>query len=138
MDKLIKILEIENIKLIFLDLPTYLKGIFVSSNKEKFIILSNTLPDNQHLRVTLAHELGHYFTCLGDCVSLSCTTHTCRFFATLNEAKADRWAAKFLIPREELLECMRKEMPFYELVQYFQVTPELLKIRVGMSDVSTY
>lgn len=71
------------------------------------ILMANILKNNT-IRMTevLAEELGHHFTSMGDNIEPK------NYFDKVNidkcEAKALRWACNFLVPKDELIDELRK------------------------------
>lgn len=72
--------------------------------------------------VCLTHEIGHYET--GSFYNI----HTPYDIRRKHEVRADRWAIKKLVPKDELaeaIECGITEP--WELADYFEVTEEFVK-----------
>lgn len=63
--------------------------------------------DNRlHLEV-LAHELGHYFTTIGNFIKKS-VIYSDNLHINKVENKADKWACEFLITEEEIIKSLNK------------------------------
>ncbi len=104
-------------------------GIFLDCSKIE------TLAEEKSI---VAHECGHYATG---------ATHTVSSPLDLverHENKADKWAIKHLISREELDEAVKKgNTEIWELAEYFNVTEDFMKKVVcwytyGNLDVDLY
>ena len=69
-----------------------------------FIIICIKLREKEEY-IVLAHEMGHYF--------MDCTTRfSVPISKAIDEARADKWKAKYLISREKYLEVMRSPFVF--------------------------
>jgi hypothetical protein len=65
--------------------------------------------DNKlHLEI-LAHELGHYFTTVGNFIDKS-NIYSDNLQINKCENKADKWACEFLISEEEIIETLNKKI----------------------------
>lgn len=70
----------------------------------------------------LAHELGH-------CETMSFyTKHSPYVLKSQMERKADIWAIKKLLPKEELVKC--KGMRIWEIAERFDVTEDLVRLAI--------
>lgn len=87
--------------------------------------------DKRHFRCILAEELGHFFTtCRGSII-----THyhyRNRIGVYREEYHAMVWAVNYLIPDHEL-EMAFNLMPPWELKDFFQVDPEFMAFKLGLS-----
>lgn len=108
-EQLLDIAEKENIIIKFVDeIPeVFAEALYISKFGIRMILMANILKSNT-IRMTevLAEELGHHFTSMGDNIEPK------NYFDKINidkcEAKALRWACNFLVPKDELIDELRK------------------------------
>lgn len=108
-EQLLDIAEKENIIIKFVDeIPeVFAEALYISKFGIRMILMANILKSNT-IRMTevLAEELGHHFTSMGDNIEPK------NYFDKVNidkcEAKALRWACNFLVPKDELIDALRK------------------------------
>lgn len=108
-EQLLDIAEKENIIIKFVDeIPeVFAEALYISKFGIRMILMANILKSNT-IRMTevLAEELGHHFTSMGDNIEPK------NYFDKVNidkcEAKALRWACNFLVPKNELIDELRK------------------------------
>lgn len=108
-EQLLDIAEKENIIIKFVDeIPeVFAEALYISKFGIRMILMANILKNNT-IRMTevLAEELGHHFTSMGDNIEPK------NYFDKVNidkcEAKALRWACNFLVPKDELIDELRK------------------------------
>lgn len=108
-EQLLDIAEKENIIIKFVDeIPeVFAEALYISKFGIRMILMANILKSNT-IRMTevLAEELGHHFTSMGDNIEPK------NYFDKVNidkcEAKALRWACNFLVPKDELIDELRK------------------------------
>lgn len=108
-EQLLDIAEKENIIIKFVDeIPeVFAEALYISKFGIRMILMANILKSNT-IRMTevLAEELGHHFTSMGDNIEPK------NYFDKINidkcEAKALRWACNFLVPKNELIDELRK------------------------------
>lgn len=72
-------------------------------------------------RTHLAHELGHCAT--GSFYALKAS----RIVRKKAENTAIRWAVKKLIPKQQMLELLKKGYEKWDLAEYFNVTEDLIE-----------
>ena len=109
-EQLLDIAEKENIIIKFVDeIPeVFAEALYISKFGIRMILMANILKNNT-IRMTevLAEELGHHFTSMGDNIEPK------NYFDKVNidkcEAKALRWACNFLVPKDELIDELRKK-----------------------------
>lgn len=109
-EQLLDIAEKENIIIKFVDeIPeVFAEALYISKFGIRMILMANILKSNT-IRMTevLAEELGHHFTSMGDNIEPK------NYFDKVNidkcEAKALRWACNFLVPKDELIDELRKK-----------------------------
>lgn len=132
MKPLFQIAENENIIVIERTLPESINGFFHRENDFNLICLERNLRRVQR-KITLAHEIGHYFTSSGNVIF-----QDREFFNTcsLDEHLARKWAAEFLIPEDQLIMYINHldgdYLNEYELADIFGVTPEFVRFRVNI------
>lgn len=117
---LLKYAEQHDITVIGYRLPMD-KSVSVQIDKKCFIGIDTNKDMTSAERATcLSHELGH------------CETGALYYtFAPLAirsraEERANRWAIKKTIPRDELDELLKKELPIWEIAEMFNVTESFL------------
>ena len=127
-EQLLDIAEKENIIIKFVDeIPeVFAEALYISKFGIRMILMANILKSNT-IRMTevLAEELGHHFTSMGDNIEPK------NYFDKVNidkcEAKALRWACNFLVPKDELIDELRKRpASIDELADGLSVSRDLL------------
>jgi Zn-dependent peptidase ImmA (M78 family) len=132
MKQLYQIAENENINVIERNIPDSFNGFFYRNGKFNLICLKRKLR-KVYKRITFAHELGHYYTSSGNALFQDRD-----FFNTCsqNEYLARKWAAEYLIPKEQLIMYLNHldgdYINEYELADIFNVTPEFVMFRVNI------
>lgn len=132
MKLLYQIAENENIIVIERILPESINGFFHMGQDFNLICLERSFKKAQK-RITLAHELGHYFTTSGNVVYQGR-----EFFnaCSLDEHLARKWVAVFLIPEEQLMMYVNHldgdYLNEFELADIFGVTPEFVRFRLNL------
>ncbi len=92
-------------------------------------ILSNT----RYTRCVFAEELGHHFTTVGDHVPKEFYCYAQRVVIDREEYKAMRWATNYLIPENDLLDCLRDGLyEIWELAEHFRVTDDFMRFRIKL------
>lgn len=77
--------------------------------------------DGAEERTVFAHELGH-------CLTGSFYTRSDPdFIRRRMENRADKWAIKKLVPKDELRAAIRNGRDIYELAEYFSVTEAMIR-----------
>ena len=127
-EQLLDIAEKENIIIKFVDeIPeVFAEALYISKFGIRMILMANILKSNT-IRMTevLAEELGHHFTSMGDNIEPK------NYFDKINidkcEAKALRWACNFLVPKDELIDELRKRpASIVELADGLSVSRDIL------------
>lgn len=134
MDKLLNLAYQESILVEELYLDPPLKGLYLHQDGTPPLIgLSTTIEDIHEKRSILAEELGHHFTSVGRIISREFHSCSARQSISKAEYKALRWAATYLISDNDLLNAFYNciDTPS-ELAEYFQVTPEIINIRLKL------
>lgn len=73
-------------------------------------------------RVIITHEIGHCET------GTFYTQYSCLNIRSRCEYRADKWAIKKLIPKNEMVSAMKKGYyEIWQLAEYFNVTEEFIK-----------
>lgn len=132
LEKLYKLANDLNISIHFFELKHIgVLGLNVEKdNMPHMIFLDHSIKqDNKlHLEV-LAHEIGHYFTTVGNFIDTN--SYSCKLQNGKCENKADRWAYEYLVPEEELILAINKKNPnVYDLAEYLEVSLEFLTKRL--------
>jgi Zn-dependent peptidase ImmA (M78 family) len=134
MQSLLALAEKENIEVIHHSIPSSFLGLYIDDRDSSLIILDPSLKRYPPLqRCILAEELGHHFTSVGNTIHHAANFPFWKLHQSKTELKALKWSATNLIPRRELLLACRRDRltTVEELADYFQVTPELMKFRLG-------
>ncbi|SCI11005.1 Domain of uncharacterised function (DUF955) [uncultured Clostridium sp.] len=94
------------------------------------IFLDHSIKNDKDLHLyTLAHELGHYFTSIGD--SINSTNYIQKILNNKCENKADKWALEFLIKENELIDALNNDIcSLHELAEYLDVSIEMILKRL--------
>jgi hypothetical protein len=96
------------------------------------VLLDNSLKkdDRVHLEV-LAHELGHYFTTVGNFIN-NTIIYSDSLEINKAENKADRWACEYLITEEEIIKLLNENVVgMDDLAYYLGVSVKILTKRLG-------
>lgn len=103
------------------------KGFFVIYKRKKHITINSDLPKVLQ-RVVLAHELGH---CVLHSGSSSAAFHEMTLFDTIDrkEYEANVFASELLLPDEDVLEVLNKDMFFFQAASALYVPSELLDFK---------
>ena len=127
-EQLLDLAEKENIIVKFVDeIPEYRsEALYVARHGIRMILLANFLKDNMiHMTEVLAEELGHHFTSAGN--NINPTNYFDKLTIAKCENKALRWACNFLVPIEELMVALRKNLPsIHELADELSVSNDIL------------
>ena len=109
LDRLLDIAVSENIHIRYVpEIPSLgAEALYISRDGIRLILLLETLKDNLiHLTEVLAEEIGHYFTSVGN--NINAVSYFDRLKIDKCESKAMRWACDFLVPKDELIENIKK------------------------------
>lgn len=132
LESLYEIALYENIDIHFFNLKEIgLLGLNVSKeNMPHMIFLDHSVKNDKNLHLyTLAHELGHYFTSIGD--SINSTNYMQKILNNKCENKADKWASEFLIKEDELIDALGNNIySLHELAEYLDVSVEIVLKRL--------
>lgn len=132
LEKLYDLADKNNISIHFFDL-TEVGVLGLNIEKEglpHIIFLDLKLKSNNtlHLEI-LAHELGHYFTTVGN--TLNNKNYREGLYNNKFENKADKWACEFLVTEEEIINALNKNITnIHELAEYLDVPLNILKKRL--------
>jgi Zn-dependent peptidase ImmA (M78 family) len=125
---IISILE-EDINLEWLNLKNF-SGLYVRIENQDIIIINNKLKTFREIKLTLIHELGHYFT--GTIYSFNMN----KSYIDKCEYKAFKWASMFLMPKEEIKKAIKKGITeVWELAEYFDVSDDMVIFILNLPDV---
>lgn len=132
LEKLYKLASDFNISIHFFDLKHIgVLGLNVEKdNMPHMIFLDHSIKQDSKLHLeVLAHELGHYFTTVGNFIDTK--SYFCKLQNGKCENKADRWAYDYLIPEQELILVLnKKNFSAYDLSEYLEVSLEFLTKRL--------
>ncbi len=123
------ILEKEGIKLEWMDLKHF-AGVYIKIEDLHIIVLNNNLKSQREIRLTLLHELGHFFTG-------TFYKHEMEYlYIDKCEYKALKWATTFLMPKQEVEKAIKKGIKeVWELAEYFDVPEEWVRFRLNLPDI---
>lgn len=129
---LYKIIDKENIILEEVSFKNNIDGIYfkVLGLEPTIGINKKILSNSDKYLSTIAEELGHHFTTIGD-LTVECFTYSDKLLRNKQEFKARRWAANFLISDEELQ--LALQYPFSNmasLCEHFNVTEEIIRMKI--------
>ena len=86
-----------------------------------------------HFRCVLAEELGHHFTTSTNTLPQTFFHYQDRLEVSKTEFKALKWAALYLIPREDLLYALKHGITKrWDLAEIFNVTETMLDFRMKL------
>lgn len=115
-EELLKIAEDENIKIDEIKLPKKIKGLYVDNN----IAIKKDMP-NTEKNCTLAEELGHYYTTVGNILNLSDIRNR------KQEYQARLWAYDKQVGLIGIVQAYENRCKdLYEMAEYLNVTEEFL------------
>lgn len=129
LEQLYTVADNHNIKIYFFNLKE-IGCLGLNIEKEEvghMIFLDRSLLNNQKLHTEiLAHELGHFFTTIGNYVNKS-SSYNNMLIKNKCENKANRWAYDYLIPEKELIKILKRKITKLEdIAEYFDVRVEFL------------
>ncbi len=129
--ELIKIATQNKIRVEFWNFEWPIEAIYYSE-KNPWIMLSRNLFKNRaHFRSVLAEELGHHFTSAGDRIIKAKLNYQEALEISRQEYRAMVWAARFLIPIEDLERACSKGLSHdWELAEFFCVDKQLIRVRM--------
>lgn len=125
--ELFEIAEQEGIVVEWRNLGDCFLGIYLFDCEltKAYISLNKSIINNTRLtKCVLAHELGHHFCTAGQRVVAATATQLIRL--AKHEHLANDWAVDKLVPAVEFLELIQKQYAFEEIVDYFDVVPEMV------------
>lgn len=116
-----KIARQEGIIILDINCPKNKSMSLINDDGNCYIGIDNNMTVRNEI-VHKAHELGH-------CITGSFyNRHTQLDIKTQHEYRADKWAIKKLIPRDELIEIFEKGMTnIWQVAEYFEVTEDFAK-----------
>ena len=130
MDSLYVLAAAEGVQIIDWPLVAPILGMYVACAlivEAPLIVLATTLICTPNIRrVVLAHNLGHHVTRRVGVETYVVTNPLC------GSQQAIKWAAQHLIPESQLWQAIRMGINSPpELAKYFDVTDELVRLRLG-------
>jgi len=132
LNDIFKIINTEKIAIEEVEFKNNIDGIYLKiPDLDPIIgIRSSIVNDNKKYISTLAEELGHHFTSIGNLTS-ECFTYSNRIIRTKQEYKARKWAANFLINTDDIILALSNSITsINELSDYFSVSSELIEIKI--------
>lgn len=102
----------------------------IKENMPHMIFLDYSVKEHKRLHTNvLAHELGHYFTTVGN--TLNNKSYKNRLYNNKFENKADKWACEFLITEDELVNAFNNNITnIHELAEYLDIDIEIILKRL--------
>ncbi|MFJ7700042.1 ImmA/IrrE family metallo-endopeptidase [Lysinibacillus fusiformis] len=114
-----------NIHVLFHDLHEEIRGYYKYDRRNQYIVINSNLDENFKFLVC-AHELGH--ACLHPRLNTPFMRQNTLLSVDKIEREANRFAAEFLIPDENLFESY-DQMTIYDIASIHQVPVELVKLK---------
>lgn len=120
MNELMEICDKENITVFTADCPACGSMSLLSESGSCYIAVDSETPEKEKLE-RCAHEIGH-------CVKGAFYNRYSPFdIISRSEARADNWAVERLVPRDELIEAIKKNNDtIYLLSEYFGVSEQFM------------
>jgi len=133
---LIKLAESQGVSIEYWPFKPPLQAVYLLDKRlpRPIIGLSEALFENRRLfRCILAEEFGHHFTSVGHCVSATYFNYSDRLKVSKAEHQALRWAARYLIPYQKLVNAVRQGIiTRWELAEHFDVTEQMVEFRLSL------
>jgi Zn-dependent peptidase ImmA (M78 family) len=131
----------ENINIRWWNFAPPILGLYwAPHNRQPVIGLDNSLRNQQRLlRCVMAEELGHHFTSSAECKENACFNYENRLDVSMIEFKALAWAARYLVPLNQLYKTVRlgiTDPP--EIANIFDITEEMVYFRLILHDCKWY
>ncbi|GEM_PF-252991 len=128
LEMLFDLIEKENIIVEYVDFSPTIQGIYYKEDgcPPTIGINENIVSDKKLFTCVLAEELGHHFTSIGDS-SAECYSFADTINLNKTEVAALKWATKYLIPMDEIVDAMKNGIKnMGELSDFLGVTNEFL------------
>lgn len=132
LQQLYNLCDAEGIKIEFATLPYDLLGLYFNEKRSLPVIGLHKCLEKNNLKLleVLGEELGHYYTTCGNHVG-PYPIYRNRLVLNKVEEKAMRWATNYLIPKDELLYALSKNITsLYDLSDELGVSYDLLVYRL--------
>ena len=118
--------ESENIAIDLLHLPKN-KSLSITLDGKCYIALDDkTVYTDSETKVHLAHELGHCLT------GAFYNMYSPLDLRDKHEYRANKWAVNNLIPKEKLIELLKRGLEKWEIAEFFDVTEEFVNLAFKM------
>jgi len=136
-EKLLQLAERLNISIIFWDFKPPLDAVYwCRPGLPPYIGIAKRVCENRtYFRCILAEEIGHHKYTVGQMITKTSYRYGDRLRVSKEEYRAMRWAAQYLIPKDELLQALRNGLSVGELEEHFDVTTEMMEFRLQLTDV---
>lgn len=136
-DNLLRLAEQLNLSVVFWDFPPPLDAVYwCHPDVPPYIGIAKRICENRvYFRCVLAEEIGHHKCTVGPMITKTSYRYSDRLRVSKEEYRAMRWAAKYLIPYDKLLQALRSGMSISDMEEYFEVTSEMLEFRLRLPDV---
>lgn len=102
------------------------KSVSVRYGNRYYVAIDNTEKSDAEEKVHLAHELGHCET------NSFYNIHAPLDLREKHEYRANKWAVKKLIPKDELTELLKKNVAKWDIAEHFGVTESFLNLALIM------
>ena len=116
-------------------LPSKISGALVKKLNEDPVILLNKMDSKNRKRFTCAHEIGHYIARQNNNDDsyefIDMRSPRSSEGIDQEEVFANGFAANLLMPRDELLECKKKNTQAFAAAYYFGVSQEAYNNRLA-------
>ncbi len=127
-----------NIKIIEPILDFDINGIFMTLDKDRFLIIVNRDNPPSKRNFTLAHEYGHYLFNRGDSFSMISKNLECAVDLSLEEQLSNIFAAEFLMPEQSIRDIEISEESITLYMHKYKVSREALVNRLYSLDIIDY
>lgn len=141
MRRLLEIAEEQGIEVYYFNFQPALLAVYTYYPDYGYLIgLDGSLVDDKPtLRVVMAHELGHHFTCGITDICSRQTTYSQRLSICFMEREASNWAAHYLMPLDKVIAAVESEgISEYVLSDEFYVPVWFARYRMEMADFRSY
>ncbi len=137
--ELFQLAEREGIIIEWWDFEPPLEAVYWATPELPPVIgLANSLASvpRAYFRCVLAEELGHHFTTVGSRVPRTYFHYRDRLEISRAEYRALKWAAKWLVPKDKLMQIYKKGIvEVWELAEHFNVTEQMVVFRLQLPDM---
>lgn len=132
-EDLLNILEQKDIILDYMPLKDSRNGFYINSDGTDMIVMNPQVQHNQiAFRSTLAEEIGHYYTTVGDCTPYKDRDFQQQLKYEKAEYSAHRYAGELMISTDELLALVATLIPInmHSLAEAFMVDETIIQSKL--------